>query len=69
MIGWCLWRGLLLTLALPAEINRSQLETGGLRIRLRFLFINSNRAEWQELSSLEGFSVSFRIPEGNSKKT
>ena len=32
-------------MALPAEINRSQLETIGLRIRLRFLLLNSNGAE------------------------
>ena len=55
---------MLLPLALPAEINRGQLETEGLRIRLCFFFLllNSNEVEYQELlvSPLQGFSVSFR---------
>ena len=65
MICLSLWKWVLLPLALPTEINCSQLKTW---IRLRFLLLNSNGSEQKELSPLEGFSVSFRIPEGNSKK-
>ena len=35
----------MLPLALPAKINNSQLKIGDLRIRLRFLFLNSNEAD------------------------
>ena len=63
LIDWDLWEGVLLPLALPAKINCSQMKIGDLRIRLRCLLLNSNG----ELSPLEGFSVSFRIPEGKSK--
>ena len=35
----------LLPLALPAEINRNQLETGGLRIRSHFLLLYSDGVE------------------------
>ena len=39
MIGWCFWTRVLLSLALPSEINRRQLKTGGLRICLHFLLL------------------------------
>ena len=38
MIGWCFWTRVLLSLESPAEINRSQLKTGGLRIWLHFFY-------------------------------
>ena len=37
--------GMLLPLALPAEINCSQLENGGLKIRLCFFFYSSTQME------------------------
>ena len=40
----------------------------GLRIKLRFLLFNSNGTELEELSPLEGFSVSFRCLESQKEK-
>ena len=45
VIGWSLWKGVLLPPMLPTEINGSQLEIGGVRIRLQFLLLNSSSAE------------------------
>ena len=66
LIGWsggycCPWRYLLKSIVVSWK--QEALELGCIFVRF-----DSNGAEYKELSPLEGFSVSFRIPEWNSKK-
>ena len=68
MIAWSLWRGIVLPLALPAEINCSQLKIGGLRIRLRFLILNSKRAEKKNQVRLKDLVFHSEFQKGIQRK-